>query len=216
MISVWLTLVIHQSRLGGPPYSCASSFCWNFDIPSTPTTWSDVGGIVSYFTPSSDVCLRLTDTDKDTIARVGLPARLLVFWCVFSLTSSLCSYRSKRFGPSFAIQKVYFVSSHFISPTNYEPRLLPIYISVGDVPTFLSRYCCLIYCSLENDVTLISSGYMSTWSYYRREIQYVQLLLTERQLRTAGCTRTLYDLSFAFADHVQHCDIWLINWRSKI
>ena len=128
------------------------------------------GGIVSDFTPSTDVCLRLTDTDKDTIARVGLPARLLVFWCVFSLTLSLCSYRSKWFSFSLAIQKVYFASSHLISPTNYEPRILPIYISVGDVPTLLSRRCCVIYHSLENDVTLISSGYMSTSSCYQHEI----------------------------------------------
>ena len=100
------TLVIHLSRPGGPSHSRASSFCWNFDIPSTPTTWSDVGGIVSDFTPSSDVCLRLTDTDKDTIARVGLAARLLVFWCVFSLTLRLSFYRSKRFRSSLTIQKV--------------------------------------------------------------------------------------------------------------
>ena len=166
-----------------------------------------MGGIVSDFAQSSDAYSRLTDIDKDTIARVGLTGRRLVFRCVFSLTWSLCSYRSKRSRSSLAIQKVYFALSHLISPTNRELRLLPIYISVGDVPTLLSRRCCVIYHSLENDVTLISSGYMSTCSCYRHEIQYVQLLLTERQLRTAGCTRTLYDLSFAFADQVQHCDI---------
>ena len=37
------------------------------------------------------------------------------------------------------------ILSRDISPTNYEPRLLPIYISVGDVPTFMSRRCRVIY-----------------------------------------------------------------------
>ena len=71
------------------------------------------GGIAFDFT--SDVYLTLTDNDKDTIARVGLATRRLVFWCVFSLTWSLCSYRSKRFRSSLAVQKVYFALSHLIS-----------------------------------------------------------------------------------------------------
>ena len=60
--------------------------------------------------------------------------------------------------------------------------LLLIYISVGDVPTFLSRCCCVIYHSLENDVTLIPSGYMSTWSCYREEIlvSSIRPIITDR------------------------------------
>ena len=119
-------------------------------------TW---GYSIRFHIQTSDVCSRLADIDKDTIARVGLQARRLVFWCIFPLTLSLCSYRSKWFRFSLDIQKVHFALSHLISPTNHELRLLPIYIS-GDDPTFLSRHYRVIYHSLENYTTLLSSGYV--------------------------------------------------------
>ena len=97
----------------------------------------------------------------------------LGFWYFGAFSLSLWVYvpiDQNDSGPRLPFKKFYFASSHLISPTNYEPRILPIYISVGDVPTFMSRRCCVIYHSLENDVTLISSGYMSTSSCYRHKI----------------------------------------------
>ena len=105
-----------------------------------------MGGIVSDFT--SNVYLRLADIDKDTIAAryFGILVRFRVYVPIVQNDS----------GPRLPFKKFTshcHISSRDISPMNREPRLLPIYIYVGDVPTFLCRHRCLIYLSFENDVT---------------------------------------------------------------
>ena len=111
---------------------------------------------------------------------------------------SLCSYRSGRSQFTCPSKSLLCIVASYrdISPTIHEPRLLPIYYSVRGVLTFLSRRCILIYQSLENDVTLISSGYSPAPGTRHSPAQYVQLSPTERLLRTASIKHAIVIQSF--------------------
>ena len=119
-----------------------------------------MGGIVSYFTQSSDAYSRLTDIDKDAIARVGLPdGRFGILVCFLSDFESFKTIQVPTCHSKSSTSHRRMLS-RYISPTNHEARL-PRHVSVEVIPYFPVSSL-LRNLSLENDVTLMSSGYMST------------------------------------------------------
>ena len=152
---------------------------------------------------------------KTRLRGSGCRRDVWVFWCFLSdfesfQTIQVLTCHSKS---STSHRRIL---SRDISPTNHEPRLLPKDVSVEVIPYFPVSSL-LRNLSLENDVTLMSSGYMSAWSCYWDEtlVSSVCPIITD-WMSSNGRMHTIVNLSFALEDQVKHCDIWLINWRSNI
>ena len=105
---------------------------------------------------------------KTRLRGSGCQMGVLVFWCFLSDFNiyMFLSFRTIQVPTCHSKSSTSHrrMLSRYISPTNHEPRL-PRDVSVEVIPYFpVSSLLCNL--SLENDVTLMSSGYMSTWSCY--------------------------------------------------
>ena len=100
--------------------------------------------------------------------------------------------------------KVYFASSHLISSWRRP------HISVSSLLCKLSltwKRCHFNIIGIYVHLVLLPA--LDT-------VSSVRPIITDWTSSNGRSTQSSFDLSFAFADRVRHCDIWLTDWQSNI